>query len=154
MARTNIASVDDYIAAQPLAARPVLERVRAILRKALPRATERISYRIPTYELDGVMVLYFAGFQQHYGIYPTTPGLMHTLGNELADYRHGKGTLRFPMFAKIPTALITRIAKHRAAEAVELKLARAAKKSKKKAAKKTTAKKTTSAKKKRVKSRE
>ena len=62
MARPSFQSVDDYIAAQPPPARPVLQRVRATIRKALPRATEGISYQIPVYKIDGAMVLYFAGF--------------------------------------------------------------------------------------------
>jgi uncharacterized protein YdhG (YjbR/CyaY superfamily) len=57
MPRSDYQSVDDYISAQPVPARPVLERVRATIRKALPGATEVISYQIPIYKLDGRMVL-------------------------------------------------------------------------------------------------
>src|SRR4249919_4375077 len=97
MARTDYKSVDDYIAAQAAPARSVLERVRATIRRALPGATEGISYRIPVYKLDGRMVLYFAGFQRHYSIYPATTRLKRALGKELAGLVHSKGTIRFPL---------------------------------------------------------
>lgn len=122
MARIAQPSVDDYLAAQPVAARPVLQQVRATLRKALPGATESISYQIPTYKLDGAMVLYFAGFERHYSIYPVTPHVIDALKNELADRLHGKATIRFALADKIPTRLITRIAKLRAEEAKQLAL--------------------------------
>lgn len=104
----------------------MLERVRATIRKALPGATEGISYQIPVYKLDGVMVLYFAGFQHHYSIYPATARVVAALKKELAGSLHSKATIRFPLVDAIPTPLITRIAKLRAAEVAELKMARAA----------------------------
>jgi uncharacterized protein YdhG (YjbR/CyaY superfamily) len=119
-------SVDDYIAAQPMPARPVLERVRATIRKALPDAAEGISYQIPVYKLDGRMVLYFAGFQRHYSIYPATVPVVAALEKELAGLLHSKATIRLP-FDAMPTRLITRFAKLRAAEVAELKTAKATK---------------------------
>jgi uncharacterized protein YdhG (YjbR/CyaY superfamily) len=124
-AMSGYASVDEYIAAQPQPARPVLERVRATIRKALPGATEGISYQIPVYKLDGVMVLYFAGFQHHYSIYPATPRVVTALAEELSGLLHSKATIRFP-FGAVPARLIARIAKLRAAEVAERKTARAA----------------------------
>jgi uncharacterized protein YdhG (YjbR/CyaY superfamily) len=125
MARPTYQSVADYIAAQPPPARPVLQRVRATIRKALPRATEGISYQIPVYKVDGAMVLYFAAFQRHYSIYPATAGVVGALKKELAGFLHGKATLRFPFAGAVPTRLITRIAKLRAAEAgARVKLAK------------------------------
>jgi uncharacterized protein YdhG (YjbR/CyaY superfamily) len=115
--RPGFASVDDYLAAQPAPARAVLRQVRATLRKALPGVTEGISYQIPVYKLDGVMVLYFAGFQRHYSIYPASAALVDALGKQLAGAVHSKATLRFSLDEAVPTRLITRIAKLRAAEA-------------------------------------
>jgi len=117
-------SVGDYIAAQPPEARPVLRRVRATIRKALPNATEGISYRIPVYKLEGRMVLYFAGFKRHYSIYPATAGVKAALRSELAGFLHSKGTIRFSFEAPVPIRLIARIAKLRAAEAAQLNMAR------------------------------
>jgi len=124
MARPNPKSVADYIAAQPPQARRALKRVRATIRKALPGATEGISFRIPIYRLDGRMVLYFAGFQRHYSIYPATAGVKAALRNELAGFLHSKGTIRFSLEDAVPTRLTTRIAKLRAAEAARMNMAR------------------------------
>src|SRR5262249_9161805 len=101
---------------QPAPARPVLERVRETIRKALPGAIEGISYRIPVYKLHGRMVLYFAGFQHHYSLYPATPRLVAVLGKELAGRLHNKATIRFPFDVAVPSRLIARIARQRAAE--------------------------------------
>ena len=124
MAKTDDKSVAAYVAAQPAAARSVLARVRATIRKALPGATEGISYQIPIYKLDGKMVLYFAGFLNHYSIYPATARVITELKSELADRLHSKATIRFPLTEAIPTRLITRIAKLRAAEVAELQLSK------------------------------
>jgi uncharacterized protein YdhG (YjbR/CyaY superfamily) len=125
MAKTSFQSVNDYIAAQPPPARPVLQRVRATIRKALPRATEGISYQIPVYKAGGAMVLYFAGFQRHYSIFPATARVVGALKKELAGFLHGKASIRFPLAGAVPTRLITRIAKLRAAEAgARVKLAK------------------------------
>jgi uncharacterized protein YdhG (YjbR/CyaY superfamily) len=127
MDRKDHRSVGAYIAAQPLPARTILRRVRATIRKALPGATEGISYRIPIYRLGGRMVLYFAGFRHHYSIYPATARVKRALRKELIGLVHSKGTIRFPLDEAVPTRLIARIAKLRAAEAAELDLARRAK---------------------------
>jgi uncharacterized protein YdhG (YjbR/CyaY superfamily) len=127
MARTDQKSVSAYIAAQPIAARRVLRRVRATIRRALPGATEGISYRIPFYRLGGRMVLYFAGFRHHYSIYPATARVKRMLRKELTGLVHSKGTIRFPLDEAVPTRLIARIAKLRAAEAAELNSAKRAK---------------------------
>lgn len=124
--RTDYESVDDYLAAQPAPVRGVLEQVRATIRKALPGATEGISYQIPVYKLDGVMVLFFAGFRGHCSIYPATAGVVEALGAELAGLLHSKATIRLALDERVPTRLITRVAKLRAAEATELATARAA----------------------------
>jgi uncharacterized protein YdhG (YjbR/CyaY superfamily) len=126
MARLGYESVDDYLAAQPPPARSVLERVRATIRKALPGASEGISYQIPIYKLGGRMVLYFAGFQRHYSIYPATPRVVAALEDELTGRVHSKATIRFSFTDRVPTGLIARVAKLRAAEVTDLGVAKAA----------------------------
>ena len=116
MAKTNYASVDDYLASQPDGARETLERVRATIRKAIPNAEETISYQIPTYKIGGTAALYFAGWKEHFSIYPATQTLLADLGDELASYKIVKGTIRFELAKPVPARLISRIAKHRAAE--------------------------------------
>ena len=110
-------SVSEYIAGQPRAAQTALRRVRSVLRKALPGAQEVISYGIPAYQLRGRRVLYFAGWKQHYSIYPVTARLIAALGDALAPYEYnGKGTLRLPLDEPVPARLLARIAKFRMKE--------------------------------------
>jgi len=117
MAAKDFASVDEYIAAQPEASRAILARVRGTIRKAVPRAEETISYKIPAYKMEGGAVLYFAGWKRHYSLYPATGRLLAAFGNELAGYEVSKGTIRFPLAEPVPVRLIARIAKFRAQEA-------------------------------------
>jgi uncharacterized protein YdhG (YjbR/CyaY superfamily) len=112
----TILSVDDYIAAQPEAARPALERVRRAVVEALPSAEETISYKMPTYKHLGRAVIYFAGWKRHYSLYPATAMVLEELGQELAAYEVNKGTIRFPLAQPVPAKLIARIARLRAAE--------------------------------------
>jgi uncharacterized protein YdhG (YjbR/CyaY superfamily) len=115
VAKTN--TVSDYIAAQPPAARKVLRQVRSAIRKALPKAEEAISYQIPAYKLDGRIVIYFAGWREHYSIYPATGRLLDTFKKLLEPYeKSNKGTIRFPLSEPVPAKLIADIARFRARE--------------------------------------
>src|SRR5512145_1273072 len=125
MAKTRFKSVYEYIAAQPKAAQTALKRVRSAIRKAVPGADEVISYQIPAYKLDGGAVIYFAGWKQHFSLYPATRAIVEALGDELTGYVVSKGTIRFPLSAPVPVKLIARIARMRAAEAVAQQRAKA-----------------------------
>lgn len=117
MARPKFATVDEYLNAQPAAVRPSLDKVRAAIRKALPKAEERISYQIPAYKLPAGYVIYFAGFQRHYSIFPAKPSLVAAFKQELAPYEcNNKGTIRLPLSGRVPVGLLGRIAKFRAQE--------------------------------------
>lgn len=116
MASTDSSTVAGYIAAAPPAARRALRRLRAAIRAAAPGITERVSYRIPTFDLDGRYLLYIAAFREHVSVYPVTSGMVARYGKAIAPYRSGKGTLRFPLDAPIPAALVTRLAKVRVRE--------------------------------------
>jgi uncharacterized protein YdhG (YjbR/CyaY superfamily) len=126
MAKTDFKSVDEYIATHPEDVRAILRRVRGILRRALPGAEEVISYQIPTYKRDGAYVVYFAGWKQHYSLYPVTDRVVAALGDDLAPYELGKGTVRFPLSRPVPVKLVERIAKLLAKEAAERARARRA----------------------------
>jgi len=116
VAKASLVSIDDYIAAQPAPLRPVLERVRAAIRKALPHAEEVISYRMPAYKQDGKVVVYFAGWSRHFSIYPAGARLVEAFQKELASYEVSKGTIRFPLGERVPVGLIRRIARFRLRE--------------------------------------
>ena len=133
MANTDFKSVDEYIAAQPAAARPVLERVRQAIRKALPKAEEVISYQIAGYKLGEARVVYFAGWKEHYSLYPATKPLLAEFDREGAPFEVKSHTLRFRLDAPVPAALIGRIVRFRAAEEAERLKAKAAKKRKRSA---------------------
>ena len=109
-------SVDEYLASKPEAVRVVLGSVRNAIRSAIPEADECISYKIPTYKLEGHPVLYFAGWTRHYSIYPATTGLLAAFKDELAKYEVEKGTIRFPLSEEAPVRLIGKIAKFREKE--------------------------------------
>jgi uncharacterized protein YdhG (YjbR/CyaY superfamily) len=110
------ASVSDYIARCPPKARKALRQLRRAIRAAAPGMTERISYRIPTFDLDGRYLLYIAAFEAHVSVYPVTAGMVGKHGSAIARYRAGKGTLRFPLDEPIPAALVTKLAKVRVQE--------------------------------------
>ena len=119
MAKTDFKSVDQYIASQPESAQGVLNRVRSSIRKALPGAEEVISYQIPAYKLQGGRVLYFAGWKQHFSLYPAGERLVAAFKKELKGHEISKGTIRFPLSEPVPAKLIERIAKFRAKEVAE-----------------------------------
>ncbi len=123
--------MDDYIAGQPEPARTVLSQLRKIVKKALPGAEEVISYQIPAYRLRGRIVAYFAGWKEHYSIYPITGPLTKALKEELASYEQsGRGTVRFRLDEPVPARVIQKIAKFRAKEVEEAEKAKALRKRK------------------------
>jgi uncharacterized protein YdhG (YjbR/CyaY superfamily) len=107
-------TVEEYLASFPKETRVVLEQVRATIRTVLPDATEVISYGIPTFELDGHPVVYFAGWKHHISLYPVPAGDA-AYGEAAASYLSGKGTLRFPLARAIPFDLVARTAQLQAA---------------------------------------
>lgn len=114
MARTAFRSVHEYIASKPKDVRVVLRHVRRAIRTAVPAAEETLSYQMPVYTLDGVPVLYFAGWKHHYSLYPASDALVAAFRDELAGYQRTRGTIRFPLSEPVPEPLIERIARFRA----------------------------------------
>jgi uncharacterized protein YdhG (YjbR/CyaY superfamily) len=109
-------TVSEYLAALPPESRKALKQIRAAIREAAPGITERISYRIPTFDLDGKYLLYMAAFKDHVSIYPVTRSMTEKYGEQLRPYRSGAGTLRFELGNRLPLALITRLANLRVQE--------------------------------------
>ena len=117
MPKTDFKTVDEYLATLPAATQAVLRRVRGAIRKALPDAEEHISYQIPAYKLDGKTALYFAGWKEHFSLYPASAALVAAFGDELVPFAVSKGTIRFPLSQPVPVKLVERIAKFRGEEA-------------------------------------
>ncbi len=109
------ASVDEYIAGFPPETRAVLEEIRALIRAAAPDATETISYAMPTFDLSGHHLVHFAGYERHVGLYPVPSGI-DAFRAELGPYKHGKGSVQFPLGQPLPTDLIRRIVEFTVAE--------------------------------------
>ncbi len=107
-------TIDEYIAGFPPSVRPILNKVRATIRRAAPRATEAIKYRLPTFMLHGNLV-HFGAFKKHLGFYATPTGNAQ-FRTELAAYQGAKGSVQFPFDRPIPYGLITRMVRFRMEE--------------------------------------
>jgi len=108
------ATIDEYIAGHPPRIRTRLKAMRATIRKHAPQAEERISYRIPTFYLDGNLV-HFAAFDRHVGFYPGAAGIA-AFKDALADYKSAKGSVQFPHTEPLPLALVAEIVLFRVAQ--------------------------------------
>ncbi len=114
MKKKTIKTVDEYIAVQPANVREKLERLRLTIKKAAPKAEEEISYMMPAYKFQGVLV-YFGAYQNHIGFYPTGSGIS-AFKKELSVYEGSKGTVRFPIDKPLPLTLIKKIVRFRLKE--------------------------------------
>lgn len=103
--------IDEYIAQAPPATRPILRKIRAIVREEAPGAEERISYRMPAFFLGGA-IIYVAPFRHHVGMFPPVKGDA-ALEKALAKYKGEKGNLRFPLDEPMPYPLIRRVVRAR-----------------------------------------
>ena len=109
--RPKPATIDDYIAVASPEVQPILHKIRHVIQAAAPDAREKISYAIPAFWQNGILV-YFAAFKKHIGLYPPISGDA-ALMKAIAPYAGPKGNLQFPLDQPIPYKLIERIVKHR-----------------------------------------
>lgn len=100
-------NMEDYIANFPIEVQALLENMRQIIKEVAPKATEVISYGMPAFKLNKVLV-YFAGYKNHIGFYPTASGI-EKFKNEFHDYKWSKGAVKFPLNKPLPIDLIQRI---------------------------------------------
>jgi uncharacterized protein YdhG (YjbR/CyaY superfamily) len=107
----KVDNIDDYIAAFPPKIRTRLKAMRATIRKHAPDASEKISYRIPTFYLNGNLV-HFAAFEHHVGFYPGAGGIKK-FADALDVYESGKGSVQFPHDQPLPLDLVATIVKFR-----------------------------------------
>lgn len=102
-------SVDEYIKSFPADVQTILQKIRQVIKQAVPAAEESIAYAMPAYKLNGKPLVYFAGYDKHIGFYATPTG--HSAFNkELSQYKQGKGSVQFPLDQPIPYDLIEKIA--------------------------------------------
>ncbi len=114
MKNLKVENIDDYIASQPLEKRATLEKFRVVIQKAAPKATEVISYGMPAFKQEGILV-YFAAFKHHYGFFPTAKPI-EIFKKELLPYKTSKGAIQFPVDKPLPVKLIQAIVKLRIAQ--------------------------------------
>lgn len=114
MDATKFDTIDAYIAAQPESVRDILRKTRETIAQAASRATETISYGMPTFKL-GRNLVHFAANKAHLGFYPSPSGI-DAFASELADYKTSKGAAQFPFDQPIPYELIGKITRFRVAE--------------------------------------
>ncbi|MEI7883835.1 MAG: DUF1801 domain-containing protein [Clostridia bacterium] len=107
-------SIDEYILQFPAEVQEKLMQIRKTIQAAAPSATEKISYQMPTFFLQGNLV-HFAAFKKHIGMYPAPSGIM-AFQAELARYKSAKGSVQFPLDQPIPYDLISKIVQMRVAE--------------------------------------
>jgi uncharacterized protein YdhG (YjbR/CyaY superfamily) len=107
-------TVDAYIAASDVHLKKPLKQIREAIKAAAPNAEEVISYQIPAYKENGILV-FFAGYKNHIGFYPTASGI-ENFKNEIAKYKWSKGAIQFPLDKPMPLALIRKIVKFKLKE--------------------------------------
>jgi uncharacterized protein YdhG (YjbR/CyaY superfamily) len=110
----TVKTVDDYLASLPDDSRTTLEKIRTAIKAAAPKASEGISYQMPMYKQNG-MVIGFAAFKSHCSIFPGVNAIVNHK-DELKGYETSKGTVRFPIGKPLPAALVKKIVKERLAE--------------------------------------
>jgi uncharacterized protein YdhG (YjbR/CyaY superfamily) len=111
-AKSGPKSIDEYLAGVPEPARTTLRRIRTSIRSAAPpEATETISYGMPAFKHNGILV-WFAAFSNHCSLFPTA-AVIEALKNELKGFRVSKGTIQFPTDKPLPAALVKKIVRLR-----------------------------------------
>ncbi len=111
-------SVDEYISAFPKETQKLLKQMRATIQEVAPKAEEVISYSMPGYKLNGMLV-WFAGFKNHIGFYPKGSSAIEAFKKELTGYKTSKGAVQFPMDEPLPITLIKKMVKFRIAQNIE-----------------------------------
>ncbi len=111
--KKQLKTIDEYIAAFPKEVQDVLEKIRSAIRESAPKAEEAISYGIPAFKLNGGRgSVYFAGWKNHIGFYPTPSGI-EAFKKELAPFKQEKGSVQFPLDKPIPYDLVKKIVRYR-----------------------------------------
>ena len=110
----NFQTVDEYLSALPERVRHILDGWRKTIRQAAPQAEEVISYGMPAFKWNGILVWY-AAHKDHVGLYPRASAIL-AFKNELAGYKTSKGAIQFPIEEGIPTSLVKKIVKFRLKE--------------------------------------
>ena len=112
-------TIDAYISSYDEVVQPILKELRRVIKEEAPDATEKISYQMPTFYLNGNLV-HFAVQKNHIGFYPAPSGVA-AFKEELTEYKTSKGAIQFPLTKPIPYELVRRIVRFLVEEAREKK---------------------------------
>lgn len=115
--KVQFTNIDEYIALFPEEIQEILTKIRKIIKENAPGASEKISYQMPTFFLNGNLI-HFAAFKNHIGLYPTPTGI-DAFKEELSKYKGAKGSVQFPLNQPIPYDLIKRIVIYRVEESTK-----------------------------------
>jgi len=113
--KKSMNDIDAYIQQFPEAVREILQTLRQIILKNAPLVQEKIAYGMPGYYLNKKPLVYFAAFDNHIGFYATPSGHSE-FKEELSKYKHGKGSVQFPIDSPLPFDLIESIIRFRVSE--------------------------------------
>ncbi|HEV8286310.1 MAG TPA: DUF1801 domain-containing protein [Chitinophagaceae bacterium] len=115
--RAKFKTVNEYLSTLPENTRYIVERLRKAIKQAASQSEELISYNMPAFKFNGMLVWY-AAYKGHIGFYPTSSAI-EVFKDELADYKTSKGAIQFPIEKAIPTTLIKNIVKYRVKENIQ-----------------------------------
>jgi uncharacterized protein YdhG (YjbR/CyaY superfamily) len=104
----SFATVDDYVAALPDDARPVMEEVRRVVHRVVPGVAEKISYQMPTFVLNGLPLVHVAAWKKHLGLYPLPP-MDGELAAQVEPYRGAKDAMQLRYDRPVPYDLVERV---------------------------------------------
>jgi uncharacterized protein YdhG (YjbR/CyaY superfamily) len=111
---TKVQSVEQYIKSFPTATQKLLKQLRTVIKKTVPAAEEVISYNMPAYKYQGMLV-YYAAYEKHIGFYPM-PSAITKFKKEFSVYKSAKGSVQFPLDKALPVELIAEVLKFRVKE--------------------------------------
>jgi uncharacterized protein YdhG (YjbR/CyaY superfamily) len=114
--RRNPATIDDYIKGVPQDRRMALEDLRTKIRAVVPDAEECISYRIPAFRLDGVVIAGFSATTKGCSYFPFSGSTLKTLARDISRYDRTKASLHFSPDKPLPTTLVRKLLRTRIAE--------------------------------------
>jgi uncharacterized protein YdhG (YjbR/CyaY superfamily) len=117
MKTTRFTTVEEYISGFPAKTKALLKEMRKLIKATAPGAEEVISYNMPAFKLNGMLV-YYAGNKAHIGFYPTSSPI-RVFKEELSGYKTSKGAIQFPIETGIPASLVKKIVKFRIKENIE-----------------------------------
>lgn len=111
-----MATFDEYLASLPGPQRAELERVRRVVRRAVPDAEESVSYGMPAFKYDKRPLLGFRASKNHLSVFPFSPEAIDAARDALEGFDISKGTVRFTPEQPVPDAALEELVRNRLRE--------------------------------------